>query len=110
MFLAPLAGEALRALRSHLLEATQTHSHRQMGPDPGLSVNINHHSGCGGPMDLSLDRPLDPSVLVSTSGKRACHICSEGRLLIRTRIDNHYIERSMKNRFDKWILKTASLD
>lgn len=51
MFLTPLAGEALRAPRSDLLEGTQTHSHRQTGPDPGLSEFINHHSGCGGPVD-----------------------------------------------------------
>lgn len=28
-----------------------TDSPRQTGPDPGLSDNINHHSGCGGPVD-----------------------------------------------------------
>lgn len=48
------------------------HTPRQTGPDPGLSGNINHHSGCGGPRDrlsVYMDRALDPSVLVSTSGK-----------------------------------------
>lgn len=102
----PLLPEEI-SLRAH------RHTHRQTGPDPGLSGNINHHRRCGGPRDrlsVDTDRAFYPSVLVPRLEKQHSHTCSEGRRLIMTRINSHCTERSMKTCFDKWILKTASLD